>query len=86
MDEWGLLQLDYSVVGCIVWCVKAAECGSIPEGYDERVANRGFLATSGNLMALTVGAFLNHCGWNPCLEGLGNGVMILTWPINADQL
>ncbi|KAL3512398.1 hypothetical protein ACH5RR_025115 [Cinchona calisaya] len=41
-----------------IWRVNAAECGLIPQGYEDQVAGR---------------------------EGLANGVMILTWPIQADQ-
>ncbi|KAK9203896.1 hypothetical protein WN943_014153 [Citrus x changshan-huyou] len=33
-----------------------------------------------------VGAFLTHCGWNPALEGVAAGVVMLTWPIGAEQL
>lgn len=73
-----------------VWCVKEAECGQIPEGYEDRVVDRGFLIKGwapqvAILRHPAVGAFLSHCGWNSSLEGLANEVMILTWPIDADQ-
>ncbi|MBA0698389.1 hypothetical protein Goari_021879 [Gossypium aridum] len=32
-----------------------------------------------------VGGFLSHCGWNSVLEGIVGGVMILAWPMEADQ-
>ncbi|KAF2321386.1 hypothetical protein GH714_040975 [Hevea brasiliensis] len=32
-----------------------------------------------------VGGFLSHCGWNSVLEGIVNGVLILAWPMEADQ-
>ncbi|MBA0700382.1 hypothetical protein Goari_021976 [Gossypium aridum] len=32
-----------------------------------------------------VGGFLSHCGWNSVLEGIAGGVMILAWPMEADQ-
>lgn len=33
-----------------------------------------------------MGAFLTHCGWNSALEGVAAGVVMLTWPIGAEQL
>ncbi|KAF7124721.1 hypothetical protein RHSIM_Rhsim12G0070400 [Rhododendron simsii] len=32
-----------------------------------------------------VGGFLSHCEWNSLLEGVVAGVMILAWPMEADQ-
>ncbi|XP_039136884.1 cis-zeatin O-glucosyltransferase 2-like [Dioscorea cayenensis subsp. rotundata] len=30
-------------------------------------------------------AFMSHCGWNSCMEGMSMGVVMLTWPIHSDQ-
>ncbi|KAI6670981.1 hypothetical protein NL676_005866 [Syzygium grande] len=32
-----------------------------------------------------IGGFVSHCGWNSILESLWHGVLIVTWPIYAEQ-
>lgn len=74
-----------------LWVVKTGEgYGSIPEGFEERVSDRGLIVKGwapqvSILNHKAVGGFLSHCGWNSVLEVIVSGVMILGWPMEADQ-
>ncbi|XP_073021044.1 LOW QUALITY PROTEIN: flavonol 3-O-glucosyltransferase UGT89B1-like [Primulina eburnea] len=81
-----------------VWAVKQAMTeqaadgfGSVPDdGFEHRVAGRGFVIKgwapqSAILRHRAVGRFLSHCGWNSALEAVASGVVILCWPMEADQ-
>ncbi|PON84347.1 UDP-glucuronosyl/UDP-glucosyltransferase [Trema orientale] len=64
--------------------------GDVSEGFEERVRDRGLVIRGwapqvAILSHRAVGAFLTHCGWNSVLEGLAAGVVLLTWPMGADQ-
>ncbi|KAK9278342.1 hypothetical protein L1049_027907 [Liquidambar formosana] len=88
--------LEHSGVA-FIWCVKgpregqvASDYGVVPDGYEERVEGRGFIIKGwapqvAILRHRSVGAFVTHCGWNSVLEGLSAGVVMLTWPVSADQ-
>lgn len=80
-----------------IWSVKEptegrveGKYGMVPDGFEDRVANRGFLVKGwapqvSILSHRAVGAFLTHCGWNSVLEAVVAGVTMLTWPFGADQ-
>ncbi|KAK2969701.1 hypothetical protein RJ640_004207 [Escallonia rubra] len=79
-----------------VLCVKAntghvpSDFGMIPDGFEDRVEGKGFIVRGwapqvAILRHRAVGAFVTHCGWNSVVEAVAEGVMMLTWPIGADQ-
>lgn len=80
-----------------VWVVKTgtteqteAGFGTVPDGFETRVAGRGLIVKEWApqvdiLSHNSVAGFLSHCGWNSVLEGIVSGVMILAWPMEADQ-
>ncbi|XP_028761894.1 UDP-glycosyltransferase 89A2-like [Neltuma alba] len=80
-----------------IWVVKSGTpqqveegYGVVPEGFEDRVSGRGFVIGSwvpqvAILNHRAVGGFLSHCGWNSLSEAIVAGVMILGWPMEADQ-
>ncbi|KAJ1412091.1 UDP-glucuronosyl/UDP-glucosyltransferase [Sesbania bispinosa] len=81
-----------------VWVVKAALMaeqaeegyGLVPDGFEDRVSSRGIVVRDWApqvevLGHRVVGGFLSHCGWNSVMEAVAAGVMILGWPMEADQ-
>ncbi|GMI97108.1 UDP-glucosyl transferase 89B1 [Hibiscus trionum] len=87
MDELAA-ALEESGVN-FVWRVSSDD-GVIPERFEDRVAGKGFFIRGwapqvAILQHRSVGVFLTHCGWNSTLEGISAGVVMLTWPMGADQ-
>ncbi|KAI9126893.1 hypothetical protein K1719_002489 [Acacia pycnantha] len=80
-----------------VWVVKHGTSqqmeegyGVVPDGFEDRVKGWGFIIKVwapqvAILSHRAVGGFLSHCGWNSVLEAIVAGVMILGWPMEADQ-
>ncbi|XP_016503395.1 zeatin O-glucosyltransferase-like [Nicotiana tabacum] len=78
-----------------IWVVRDVLSGGeeevrIPEGYEERVKERGIIvkdwAPQLEILAhSSTGGFMSHCGWNSCMESITMGVPIATWPMNFDQ-
>ncbi|XWS64146.1 hypothetical protein CRYUN_Cryun06bG0161700 [Craigia yunnanensis] len=80
-----------------IWVVKPGTTrqqddgyGVVPDGFEKRVVGRGLVIKgwAPQMLILShkaVGGFLSHCGWNSVLVGVVGGVMILAWPMEADQ-
>nr|CAB3500463.1 unnamed protein product [Digitaria exilis] len=61
-----------------------------PEGWTERVGERGMLvkgwAPQTEILGHeAVGVFVTHCGWNSVMETVTAGVPALTWPMVFEQ-
>ncbi|RCV17070.1 hypothetical protein SETIT_3G189900v2 [Setaria italica] len=61
-----------------------------PEGWKERVGDRGMVVTgwapqTAILAHPAVAAFVTHCGWNSVMETVAAGVPVLTWPMVFEQ-
>jgi len=72
-----------------LWVVRS-EAWVPPEGWEERVGDRGMVVTrwapqTAILAHPAVGAFVTHCGWNSVLETVVAGVPVLTWPMVFEQ-
>ncbi|XP_021718333.1 UDP-glycosyltransferase 89A2-like [Chenopodium quinoa] len=73
-----------------IWVVKSDSSQQVPDGFEERVSDqgmvlRGWAPQPEILSHKAVGGFMSHCGWNSLLESVIAGVMILAWPMEADQ-
>ncbi|XP_039136781.1 zeatin O-glucosyltransferase-like [Dioscorea cayenensis subsp. rotundata] len=58
--------------------------------FDKRVEGMGIVvrgwAPQLDILAHgSTAAFMSHCGWNSCMEGMSMGAALLTWPMHSDQ-
>ncbi|PKI64441.1 hypothetical protein CRG98_015166 [Punica granatum] len=80
-----------------IWVVKMSSAEEVDNGvgpfldeFEMRVAGRGMIIRGwapqvAILGHRAVGRFLSHCGWNSVLEAIVAGVVLLAWPMQADQ-
>ena len=69
---------------------RASDHGMLPEGFEDPMARngsviKGWAPQVAILRQRAMEALVTHCGWNSVLEGLSVGVVMLTWPMGADQ-
>ncbi|KAL5811406.1 hypothetical protein ACOSQ4_027974 [Xanthoceras sorbifolium] len=59
------------------------------KGFMERVKGRGMICAWAPQVEVlahkAIGGFVSHCGWNSVLESLWSSVLIVTWPLYAEQ-
>ncbi|KAK1423208.1 hypothetical protein QVD17_18504 [Tagetes erecta] len=68
-----------------VWVVKPEQADLVRAGSGRGFVIKGWAPQLAILNHQAVGGFLSHCGWNSVLESILAGVMILAWPMEADQ-
>ncbi|KAL9256684.1 Hydroquinone glucosyltransferase-like protein [Drosera capensis] len=62
----------------------------LPNGFIDRTMDRGLVVSSWAcqikiLNHESTGGFLTHCGWNSVLESITHGVLLIAWPLYAEQ-
>lgn len=68
-----------------VWVMKPESVDPAGIGSGRGMVIKGWAPQVSILSHRAVGGFLSHCGWNSVLEAIVAGVMILAWPMEADQ-
>ncbi|XP_042407653.1 flavonol 3-O-glucosyltransferase UGT89B1-like [Zingiber officinale] len=69
-----------------VWVIGSG--ADLPEGFEAGEMGmliRGWAPQAAILGHAGVGAFVTHCGWNSVMEAAATGVLLLTWPMTAEQ-
>ncbi|KAM0010402.1 putative UDP-glucuronosyl/UDP-glucosyltransferase [Helianthus debilis subsp. tardiflorus] len=79
-----VIGLEDSGVGYVL-VVKPEQDGLVRAGSGRGVVIKGWAPQEAILNHRAVGGFVSHCGWNSVLEAVLAGVMILAWPMEADQ-
>ncbi|XP_018500731.2 UDP-glycosyltransferase 72E1-like [Pyrus x bretschneideri] len=62
----------------------------LPKGFLDRTRGRGLVTSSwapqvAVLSHQSVAGFVTHCGWNSVLESILHGVVMIAWPLYAEQ-
>jgi UDP-glucosyl transferase 73C len=78
-----------------LWVIKSDDAASdieklLTEGFEDRIRDRGLIIRGWVQQAMilshpSLGGFVTHCGWNSTIEGISNGLPMITWPHCAEQ-
>ncbi|GKU91572.1 hypothetical protein SLEP1_g5432 [Rubroshorea leprosula] len=89
----GLEQNKVNFIWVLRFHVELEKIGfkeALPEGFIQRVGNRGkvderWAPQSRILGHRSIGGFVSHCGWSSVMESMKNGVPIIAMPMHFDQ-
>ncbi|CAA0807337.1 UDP-glycosyltransferase 85A2 [Striga hermonthica] len=86
---WGLANSNHYFLWVIRPDLVSGDRAVLPEEYSEEVSGRammvGWCSQEHVLAHPAVGGFLTHSGWNSTIEGVSEGVPMISWPFFAEQ-
>ncbi|CAA0842333.1 UDP-glycosyltransferase 85A2 [Striga hermonthica] len=86
---WGLANSGHHFLWIIRPDLVTGDKAVLPEEYSKEVSGRammvGWCSQERVLAHPAVGGFLTHSGWNSTVEGVSEGVPMISWPFFAEQ-
>ncbi|KAL0422394.1 UNVERIFIED_CONTAM: 7-deoxyloganetin glucosyltransferase [Sesamum latifolium] len=86
---WGLANSNQYFLWIIRPDLVSGDSAILPEEYLKEVEGRalmvGWCSQEQVLAHPSVGGFLTHSGWNSTVEGISEGVPMISWPFFAEQ-
>ncbi|KAL5992474.1 hypothetical protein ACLOJK_013393 [Asimina triloba] len=86
---WGLANSNFPFLWVIRPGLVKGDSAIVPKDFVDDTKDRCLITSwcpqEQVLAHPSVGAFLNHCGWNSTLESICSGVPMICWPFFAEQ-